>query len=148
MSFESDLRINHSFYIYFYSHLYQAIPGLLISAPFAILISYLGEKERRKVFNFLNLSLLFLTNKILTNSKALAASKVKILGKDVVATHKIVCAVVLFPFYAFLFTFLNYLFINKYVTQNGFYQFFLTVTYFILWPIYVYGNFFYFFKVL
>ena len=98
----------------------KAIPGLIISAPFALALSYLGEKERRK---------------------ALAGSKVKILGKDVVASYKIICAVGMFPIYAFLFAFLYYLLIRKYITPNYFYQFLLTISFFFLWPLYAYSNF-------
>ena len=83
-----------------------------------MLISYLGEKERKK---------------------ALSTSKVKVLGKDVVASHKIICAVGMFPFYAFLFAFLYYILIKQYVTQNTFYQFLLTISFFFLWPLYAYS---------
>ena len=83
-----------------------------------MLISYLGEKERKK---------------------ALSNSKVKVFGKDVVASHKIICAVGMFPFYAFLFAFLYYILIKQYVTQNTFYQFLLTISFFFLWPLYAYS---------
>jgi len=83
-----------------------------------VLISYLGEKERKK---------------------ALSNSKVKVFGKDVVASHKIICAIGMFPFYAFLFAFLYYYLIVEYVTQNSFYQFLLTISFFFLWPLYAYS---------
>lgn len=72
--------------------------------------------------------------------KALAGSKVKILGKDVVASYKIVCAIVMFPIYACLFTTIYYFLVKHYITKNGFFQILLTTSFGVLWPIYAYSK--------
>jgi hypothetical protein len=88
-----------------------------MSGPFGLLLQYLSEKERLK---------------------ALAGSKVKITANDVVASHKIICAFIVFPMQSLIYTTAFYLLIVAFVTSTPKYQALLTIGFFLIWPIYAY----------
>lgn len=69
-----------------------ALPGFFMSFPIALLLNYLGEKERKK---------------------ALANSKVKLSGKDVVASFKILSAMIVVPFAVIVYTAMFYILLGK-----------------------------------
>jgi glycerol-3-phosphate O-acyltransferase / dihydroxyacetone phosphate acyltransferase len=71
-----------------------ALPGIVLTGPFIMVLEYLAEIERKK---------------------ALAGSKVKISGKDVVASYKIMISTVIFPLSSLIFTTAFFLFLFFYV---------------------------------
>ena len=81
---------------------------MIVTYPLGLLIRYLGEKERKRVLYLHDQS---------KNFKALAGSEVKILGKDVVASHKVVCALIFFPIAFFVFYFFHHL-LMKYLLDD------------------------------
>lgn len=94
-----------------------------MNGPLALLLRYYSEVERRKVSN------IFI--------KALKTSNVKVLGKDVVASNKIVASLIIMPISIILFTFLFSLAIKgRKFAANGKGRK-LTLLFFFLWPIYV-----------
>jgi glycerol-3-phosphate O-acyltransferase/dihydroxyacetone phosphate acyltransferase len=66
--------------------------------------------------------------------KAVAASKVKVLGKDVVASYKIIASAIVLPTSIIIYTILFYLGIRKRV---GVKAKFYSLLFLVLWPIYV-----------
>lgn len=106
-----------SFFMLFLSGVF-ALPGLLHIGPLALLIRLLSERERRK---------------------ALAASSVKVKGVDVIASHKVLCAIVAFPIASFIWT-LAFRYELKYLFDiTGSLQNILTLIFFITWPFYSYA---------
>ena len=73
--------------------------------------------------------------------KALAASSVKVKGVDVIASHKVLCAIVAFPIASVIWT-LAFRYELKYLFDiTGSLQNILTLIFFITWPLYSYGKF-------
>ena len=58
-----------------------ALPGLIVNMPVSIILGYLAEKER---------------------IKCLKASTVKVLGKDVITSYKLVIGAIVMPIYWFI----------------------------------------------
>jgi len=72
----------------------------------------------------------------------LAASSVKVKGVDVIASHKVLCAIIAFPIASFVWT-LAFRYELKYLFDiTGSLQNILTLIFFITWPFYSYGKFF------
>ena len=79
--------------------------------------------------------------------KALAASSVKVKGVDVIASHKVLCAIVAFPIASVIWT-LAFRYELKYLFDiTGSLQNILTLIFFITWPLYSYGIFGKFFHI-
>ncbi len=92
-----------------------ALPGVLLLGPFVMVLEYLSENERKK---------------------ALANSKVKITGKDVVASFKIMTSIIIFPLSSMVFTtafFLLFFFLDEHHYNIIIY----TIIFFFCWPVYV-----------
>jgi glycerol-3-phosphate O-acyltransferase/dihydroxyacetone phosphate acyltransferase len=87
-----------------------------MATPLGLILRYLSEKERRK---------------------ALASSKVKVLGKDVVASYKIISAAVIVPVAMNVYTILFWLLIRK-VSFGKRNKWKLTLLFYLLWPFYIY----------
>lgn len=95
-----------------------ALPGFIMSAPIAILLNTLTERERKK---------------------ALANSKVKVQGKDVVASYKILTSFVLVPISVILYTILFYISLIKWDFVADHNRLKATLIFFLSWPIYIIG---------
>lgn len=93
-----------------------AIPGLIMTIPLGLLVEILSERERLK---------------------ALANSKVKILGKDVVASYKILSSFIIVPFAITIYTCMFLVGIRRFAFGKK-HQFKLSLLFFFCWPIYVY----------
>ena len=89
------------------------LPGLLLTGPVIFVLEHLSELERLK---------------------ALKGSKVKISGKDVVASYKIMISSVIFPLTSLVFTVVLFLFLWFYEFQRV-YQY--TLMFFFVWPMYL-----------
>ena len=72
----------------FIINLLKVFPSIVLLAPLYLISIYFTEIERKK---------------------SLANSTVKIYGRDVVASYKILCILVIYPFYSILFSTLNYI---------------------------------------
>lgn len=95
-----------------------ALPGLVLYGPLGLVIKYLSEKERRK---------------------ALAGSSVKVKGTDVIASHKVLCAIILFPIAAFIWTVAFRLIVSHFCDFKESTLNILTLLFFMDWPIYSYA---------
>eukprot|EP01015_Nassula_variabilis_P011609 TRINITY_DN1940_c0_g1_i8.p1 TRINITY_DN1940_c0_g1~~TRINITY_DN1940_c0_g1_i8.p1 ORF type:complete len:235 (-),score=24.81 TRINITY_DN1940_c0_g1_i8:73-777(-) len=95
-----------------------ALPGLLLTYPIGLIIRRLSEKERKK---------------------ALASSEVKITGKDVVASHKVVTSFIIFPPAFFLFFTIHHFFM-KYILNDAQdkYVRYYDALFLVWWPFYLY----------
>ena len=67
-----------------------------MTLPLSLISLYLSERERKRVFYFILLILkhfiyIYFT---INGKKALSKSSVKILGKDVIASYKMLCGMV------------------------------------------------------
>jgi glycerol-3-phosphate O-acyltransferase/dihydroxyacetone phosphate acyltransferase len=72
--------------------------------------------------------------------KALANSKVKILGKDVVASFKILASIIILPTSIIIYTFLFYLYIRNKPYAKGIKAKLLSLLFLFFWPIYISSN--------
>jgi len=94
-----------------------ALPGLILMTPVGLYLRYLADQERKK---------------------ALAGSTVKLMGVDVMASKKIMSAIVIFPLVCIVFTAALFVGTGYFTDLSVYMRFVITVTFFILWPIYVY----------
>ena len=94
----------------------QALPGILMNGPLALILRVYSERERRK---------------------AVAGSKVKVLGKDVVASYKVLASAIVVPTSILLYTVLFYFSIRKRHFARGLRSKVFTLLFLVLWPIYV-----------
>jgi len=95
-----------------------ALPGLFHIGPLGLLISFLSEKERKK---------------------ALAGSSVKVKGTDVIASHKVLCAIIAFPIASFIWTLAFRLELFYLFGVTGRNLNLLTLLFFVAWPFYSYA---------
>eukprot|EP01017_Pseudomicrothorax_dubius_P006599 TRINITY_DN1191_c0_g4_i3.p1 TRINITY_DN1191_c0_g4~~TRINITY_DN1191_c0_g4_i3.p1 ORF type:complete len:395 (+),score=74.35 TRINITY_DN1191_c0_g4_i3:405-1589(+) len=91
-----------------------ALPGLIFTGPIALILRYLSEKERRK---------------------ALAKSDVKIYGRDVIASHKIITALSILPIVFTIFYAAFYYIFREFSRKH---RLLFTIFFSILWPLYLY----------
>lgn len=101
-------------FVFDYAIFPKALPGLLLNLPLALLLRYYSESERRK---------------------ALKNSKVKVLGKDVVASYKMLASLIIMPISNVIFTFLFWYLIRNRTLYKRFGKK-LIVMFFFMWPIY------------
>jgi len=95
-----------------------ALPGALLNGPIALVIRFLSERERKK---------------------ALAASTVKLRGTDVLASHKMLCAICAFPLAALVWTYAFNLVCKHFTNFDPSVIHKLTIIFLFIWPLYSYA---------
>ncbi|CAK74407.1 unnamed protein product (macronuclear) [Paramecium tetraurelia] len=93
-----------------------AFPGYIMTIPITIILNMYAEKERKS---------------------ALAGSKVKISGKDVVASFKVLASIIIVPISVFIYTVLFYLWLTVYKIVDEELTFRYTIIFLLMWPIYI-----------
>ena len=93
-----------------------ALPGYMMSFPIAVILDSLSERERKK---------------------ALASSKVKLSGKDVVASYKVLASLIVVPIAVFMYSALFYIAIKKYNFFNTDRHFLYSLVFLFSWPFYI-----------
>ncbi|EAS02043.2 glycerol-3-phosphate O-acyltransferase (macronuclear) [Tetrahymena thermophila SB210] len=120
-TYEKDFKKNLMIFIYsiftVLFHLIISLPGILINGPFGLLLNYLSEKER---------------------IKCQRESKVKVLGKDVVASYKLILAIVILPIQFFLLALLFFLIGPLFISSMYGHRLLYTSIFCIIYPTYNY----------
>ncbi|CAD8112845.1 unnamed protein product [Paramecium sonneborni] len=93
-----------------------ALPGYIMTIPISILLNTYTERERQK---------------------ALANSKVKLSGKDVIASYKILASIMIVPAAIAIYTVLFHYALKKWNFISKEKQLKLTLIFFLLWPFYI-----------
>jgi len=107
-----------------------ALPGLLLNTPAVLILNHLANKERIKVCAH-NLQAKY--------PQCLSKSKVKISGKDVVASYKVKMGVIIFPATAIAINFLLYFLLRSiWFKKESKESIVLCSLYILFYPIYAY----------